>query len=230
MGEPSKNTHKQPSFTLPSLTLPFAHLNLRFNPFGELDIDDRARAAVIDYQQWIDTFLKTPNFILQFSGDCGRGKSTHLHGLKMHLQEHFPDVSYSYFAEDEIVRSLPNKASLLILDETQRIPKRLRQKLWKRNCGLILGTHEDHSQEFVKHGRVFEHVLLEGITEDKLRQVLEGRLELARRTSNTSILNPIPYFTDNTLKKLIETFGDDIRAIEHHLYDVFQDLKEVGHV
>ena len=204
---------------------PFAHLNLRFNPFGEIDIDDRARAAVIDYQPWVDAFLKNPNFVLQFSGRCGRGKSTHLHGLKMHLQRHFPDVSYTYYAEDEIVRSLPNKASLLILDETQRIPKRLRQKLWKRNCGFIIGTHEDHSQEFVKHGREFEHVLLEGITEDKLRQVLEGRLELARRSSNQ-----IPYFTDKTIQELIEKFGDDIRAIEHHLYHVFQDLKEVGHV
>lgn len=217
---------------------PFAHLNLRFNPFGEIDRDDRAKAAVIatqDYERWVNAFLKNPAYILQFSGECGRGKSTHLHLLKKLLQEHFPDATYTYYEEDEVVRSLPNKASLLFLDETQRIPKRLRQKLWKRQYALVIATHEDHSKEFEKHGREFEHVVLEGLSVEKLRRVLEGRLELARRTTNTAIPTaappqPLPYFPDETIQKLIEQFGDDIRAIEHHLYHVFQDLKELGHV
>jgi len=204
---------------------PFAHLNLRFNPFGEIDIDDRARAAIIDYQPWVEKLLKNEKFILQFSGDCGRGKSTHLHALKMHLQEHFPDTSYTYYPEDETPRILPKKSSLLILDETQRIPKRLRQKLWKRDCALIIATHEDHSQEFIQHGREFEHVALEGLSAEKLRRVLEGRLELARRTPAA-----LPYFTEETIQNLIHQFGDDIRAIEHYLYDVFQTMKEVGDV
>jgi fumarate reductase flavoprotein subunit len=71
-----------------TMGLPFAHLNLRFNPFGELDLHLRADVAVVDLADWPKR-LAAGRFAIQFLADCGRGKTTHL----LALRRHFPDAA-----------------------------------------------------------------------------------------------------------------------------------------
>ena len=65
---------------MPTLNLPFAHLNLRFNPFGEATPEERAKLAVVDIERFAQR-LCAPGFAVQFIGEHGRGKSTHLLAL-----------------------------------------------------------------------------------------------------------------------------------------------------
>ena len=67
---------------------PFAKLNLLRNPFGELVREERIPAAVVDVAA-IEPLLNRPRVALQFYGDCGRGKTTHLLALLDHLQNMF---------------------------------------------------------------------------------------------------------------------------------------------
>jgi len=67
------------------IALPFAHLNLRRNPFGELDLSQRAALAVVDVDRFVRR-LAQPGYAVQFTGDRGRGKTTHL----LAILRHFP--------------------------------------------------------------------------------------------------------------------------------------------
>ena len=57
----------------------YAHLNLRWNPFGEATPEERADLALVDYPAF-ESFLK-PGVALELRADHGRGKSTTLWGL-----------------------------------------------------------------------------------------------------------------------------------------------------
>jgi hypothetical protein len=200
--------------------LPFANLNLRRNPFGEPADDERAGLAVID-PDLLDRLVRSlsqPGFAVQFLGECGRGKSTHLHALRAH----FPDAPYIHFAEGERPAPIP-VAPVLFLDETQRLPWRTRRRVFRRDVALAIGTHRDHSRELTRAGRRVETVYLEGFAAPRLHRIIERRIEWARRGPG-----PIPSVGRENVGRLRDRFGGDLRAIEDHLYDVFQALSEAG--
>ena len=101
----------QPLTTVPTLksasqlTLPFIHLNLRFNPFGEIPLKYQPELAVIDAAPLID-HLARPRAVLQLIGEKGRGKTTHLLAIKEFYPKaaspkkggpRYPTVSPSYW-------------------------------------------------------------------------------------------------------------------------------------
>jgi hypothetical protein len=196
--------------------LPFANLNLRRNPFGEPPDEERAGLAVVDpgLLDRLARSLSEPGFAVQFMGDCGRGKSTHLHALRAR----FPDAPYVYFAEGERPQPIP-RAPVLFLDETQRLPWRTRHQLFRRGVALALGTHRDHSRELVRAGCRVETVRLTGFPTPTLRRIIERRIEWARRGPG-----PVPALGPGSVARLHDRFDGDLRAIEDHLYDVFQTL------
>ena len=202
-----------------TLRLPFAELNLRYNPFGELPSGERGNLAVplVDMERLIDQ-LKQPGFAVQFLGDEGRGKSTHLLALK----KHFPDATYVYFPEDGPHPNIPNEP-VLFLDELQRVPVRRRRKLFKRRASWVIGSHFDHQLEFKRGGLRSETCVISGLDSERLHKILSGRIEAARRVDD----EPIPEMGKPAIDALLARFGDDIRGIEHHLYGVFQQMKEV---
>ena len=57
--------------------LPYACINLRRNPFGDLDLAERAELAIVDVASIIAR-LDNPRYAVQFVGDKGCGKTTHL--------------------------------------------------------------------------------------------------------------------------------------------------------
>jgi hypothetical protein len=195
------------------MDLPFAHLNLRFNPFGEAGLDERPSLAVVDLPDL------HPGDVFQFVGDSGRGKTTHL----LALWGRHPGAVYERLQEgqDRCRGPLP-ESGLLLLDEAQRLrPSRLRSLL-RRQGPTVLGTHLDLSQAA---RRSIPTVFLRGLDPSRLRSIVERRIGWARRSDG-----PVPEVPDTTLRSLIQRHGDDLRAIEGTLYDAIQSMKEPGPV
>ena len=71
------------------MRLSFSHLNLKFNPFGELNVQQRKQVCVVDIDS-IKDGLKKDGIAIQFLADHGRGKTTHL----LSLHKFYPEAEY----------------------------------------------------------------------------------------------------------------------------------------
>ena len=199
--------------------LPFAHLNLRRNPFGEVQSAERAALAVVGVDRFVQR-LSQPGYAVQFIGEKGRGKTTHL----LAIRRHFPHAAYVHICEGQRPR-IPHGRPLLI-DEMQRLPRRRRRRVYRRGVSLALGTHEDVGPELVRAGFEVDCVYpAELLDARRLHQIVNHRIEWARRSPG-----PLPRVTLQTARLLIDRFGDDVRAIELYLYDLFQDLSGIQDV
>ena len=171
--------------------------------------------AVLDVEisPWLER-LRKPGFALQIMGECGRGKTTHL----LALRRSFPSAPYLYHPEDEPSPRVP-LAPLLFIDEMQRFSAWTRWRLLRRSASFVIGTHGDHRAEFRRAGLDYGMLELRGLSPERLRAILERRVEAARRAPG-----PVPTFEPATIHALIERFGDDLRNTQDHLYEVFQRL------
>ena len=88
--------------------LPFSHLNLRCNPFGELTTEEWATLADVDVEPFLATLL-VPHSAIQFIGEKGYGKTTHL----LAIRSHFESAGYVHLPEGER-RRIPAGTPLLI--------------------------------------------------------------------------------------------------------------------
>jgi hypothetical protein len=197
------------------LRLAYSHLNLRWNPFGEISQEDVAQLAVVQVEQYVER-LNHPGFALQFLGEPGRGKTTHI--LKLH--DYYPEAPYLHFRENADIPAIP-QAPLLFLDETQRLPRSLRRQVFSRQASFVIGTHYDHARELQKAGKVYNSIHLRGITRDHLETVIQRRIEWARRNPG-----PVPVISIGRIDQLIQEYGDDLLRILHQLYEEFQVLEE----
>lgn len=205
-----------------AVTLPFQELNLRINPFGALTAEESAKLAVVNID--LNSYarrLNRPGFAIQFFGSSGRGKSTHISVI----HAHFPDQPYTYIPDGEPVPKIPD-TSVQFIDEMQRIPRSSRLTILKRQASFVIGSHRDHSREFKQAGLEYKVFRLHGLTIDRLMIIVRQRIEWARRNPQP----PIPYLTKEAAHNLITMYGDDLWAIENHLYEVFQELNQVGEV
>jgi hypothetical protein len=195
------------------IRLPYSHLNLRVNPFGEPDLGERARLAVVTLPPW------TADVPLQLIGGCGSGKTTHLLALQArHLDSQYYRLD---LGQDRLPRRSADSAPLIV-DEAQRLRRSHLRNLVQRHGRLALGSHEDLS---VVAGRPFVTVRLGGWTLDRVRSIVKRRIEWARRGAG-----PVPTVSDAFLQALLARHNDSVRGIEWELYDVFQKLEEVCRV
>ncbi len=198
------------------LTLPFAHLNLRRNPFGELTQDARPALAVLDPAPYLQ-LLAEPRATLLFLGDKGRGKTTHLLTIRAARAG-----TYVHLPEDGPLPTVPVGLPLLYLDECQRLSRRTRRRLFRGSGALVLASHEDHGAELRAAGRVVTRVEVgELLTIERLDSIVSRRIDAARRGPGSTPRVPL-----SSLKLLVARYGDDVRSIEHHLYERFQALEE----
>ncbi len=189
--------------------LPFAHLNLRWNPFGEPAREDRGGLAVVDLPEL------RPGDPVQIIGERGRGKTTHL----LALAARHPGAVYECVAEgSDRFTGAPADGSIFLLDEAQRVRPPLLRRLLARSLTLALGTHGDLS---AAAGRPLRTVRAGDVTPDRLEEILRRRIEWARRGPG-----PVPRVPAEAVGRLIGRHGGDVRAIEGRLYDVFQELEE----
>jgi len=194
--------------------LPFAHLNLRWNPFGEPTPEERAGLAIVTLPE-----LRSGD-VVQIVGESGHGKTTHLLALRAsHRHAVYEKVEEG---EDRWRSRLPS-AGPFLLDEAQRLRPRLRRRLFATAETLALGTHEDLST--LTERPVHTVHLSRLTTVARLQAIVERRIEWARRGSG-----PVPVVPEDALLALASTYGSDVRAIEWRLYEIFQHLKEPGHV
>ncbi len=64
--------------------LAFAHLNLRYNPFGAMSLERMGELAQVDTERYIG-LLRPERAAVQFVGDKGFGKTTRLQALRRAL-------------------------------------------------------------------------------------------------------------------------------------------------
>jgi hypothetical protein len=196
-----------------ALRLPFAHLNLRRNPFGEPPVEARAALAIVDLPE-----LRAGDPV-QLIGDSGRGKTTHL----LALRARHPGAVYERLHEGESrLRTPAPSGGVFLLDEAQRLNPADLRRLFAGSLVLALGTHDDLSPIA---GRPLRTVRVDVVDVARLRAIVDRRLEWARREPG-----PVPVVTDAVLSVLVARHGTDVRAIEGTLYDAVQRLEEPGHV
>ena len=196
-------------------TLPFAHLNLRRNPFGEFSVEEWTRLADVEVEEF-DEFLREPGSALQFVGEKGYGKTTHL----LAIRSRFPDAAYVHIPEGERAE-IPDGNPQLI-DEAQRLTRQQKRRAFRSSVPLVLGTHRDFARELARAGRRVRTVAVgDRMNSTLLTRILNSRIEWVRRDEG-----PVPGVRHRTAARLLERFGPDVRRIQYELYLVFQDMKD----
>lgn len=206
-------------------------LNLRRNPFGEPPVEDMASLIVCEHldtlEDSVNEAMHTPaaRCIVQFMGQCGRGKSSHMRALNAR----FPQAPRLYFAAHEPHPTLPNLRGtpLLFLDETQRLSWWTRQRLWRSHTTLVIATHTDHRQEWMARSQRFIHMPIGGLDRARLRAIIEARITWATRDPHQP---PGIDIDDDILDALIERHDDDLRAMLSTLYELVQCTPRPGPV
>jgi hypothetical protein len=189
---------------------------LRRNPFGELPLDRRGVVAVADLDSEI-AHLRDGG-VVQFFGESGRGKSTALHALTHRLDR----AAYERVPRDGTVPDWPG-ADLLLVDELQFLDPRARLDLWRGSTPIACGTHRPFADEIRQAGRRVATVDLNRERSlDELAAMFRRRIEAHRREDD----RPVPTLEQSTLHRLREQYASDHRAMENHLYEVFQALDE----
>jgi hypothetical protein len=185
-------------------------LNLRWNPFSEPNLDERAELAV-----QIPDFSLEPKKAILILGEKGRGKTTHL--LTLHQKN--LNAPYVHLPEFGLQPRIP-RGKIIFLDEAQRLPRLTRRFIWQRAETWVIASHENHTRELQQAGFTVQIMTLTGLTLAKLEAVIEKRLEWARRSDGD-----IPRVAQEKLKRLLFQYGDDLRSIEGALYDEYQQMQ-----
>ena len=201
--------------------------NLVRNPFGELTREERVQLAVVDLAPVLAQLTERrsdgtsrwlPRTAFQFMGECGRGKTTHM----LAIADQFEDSAYVYLAEDAPCPAIPTGTPLLI-DEAQRLPRRVLKQITQTASTLILATHRDLTKPLRRAGyEVATQRIGLTLSAEKLAVVLNQRIQASRRDS----LKPTPVLSIDVAQELIRRFGTDIRGIESYLYDIVQSQVE----
>lgn len=200
--------------------LPFAHLNLRRNPFGSLEAQDWGALALVPFcLDALAAEMKSKNLALQFLGNAGRGKSTHL----MAIHSRFADQPFTYVGPNE--RPDVGNGEILFVDEIQRLNRWRRKRAFRRRQSIVIGSHEDLTTELQKAGYETRSWQAGGTSRAALREILHRRVTHFRRNPGE-----IPLLSDEAIAALHARHGDDLRQIINSLYTAYQNLSEVRHV
>lgn len=192
--------------------LPWARWNLWRNPFGELTREERAELAIVSPEERSRCSVREGQAV-QLIGACGRGKTTRMLAIERGL----PGASYVYLAEDEPCPAIPVGDPLLI-DEAQRLPRSVRQRIFSTGLPLILATHEDLGRPLRRFGYAVQTIHIgDENTPELLCRLLNRRITASRLTAG-----PVPTVSQQQAERLIRRFGTNVRAIEHFLYEQLQ--------
>jgi hypothetical protein len=204
---------------------PFAKLGLYRNPFGELTREERAELAVVDVDGIVSFLQGKFRRAVQFLGDCGYGKTTHL----LAIQAAVSGAVFVYFPEKGPRPNLPqdqpaqrHPLPMLLIDEAQRMGWRRRRQMMAWSGPLAIATHADLSPQLERAG--FE-VLRVNVAAPKrpseLATILNRRVEASRLTSGK--VKP-PQIELQDAEALIAKYASNLRAIEQELFERYQHM------
>ena len=193
--------------------LPYNHLNLKQNPFGELDIIKRQELATVDAYSLLNKLME-PGFAVQYIGEKGRGKTSNL----LALHRFFPRTPYVRVRIEG--KNIIPPGTPLFIDEAQHLSLWRRLRLFNRNRSYVIGTHEDLGKELRAKGLDFQTIYLgKNLNVAKLARIFQIRIEHVRRE-----VGPVPRIKYKTIQELMDRYRDDIRSMEDELYERFQSL------
>jgi hypothetical protein len=197
--------------------LPFTHLNLQRNPFGEPPPGERTALVVADVEALADQLMR-PGKAIQLMGEHGRGKTSRLLALQSRLSDRLGQpVPYVRLRDD---RAIP-AGRVILLDEGALLPRRAWWRLL-RVGSLAVSTHLNLKALLWPLGFQVRTHRVAGVDAARLAQIFERRLEWARWGPG-----PIPTIPRVTIETLIGRYGDDVRSMEGALYDRIQAMDEV---
>ena len=185
-----------------------------------MDPARRADLAVVDIGEIVSQ-LRSPRFAVQFLGDCGRGKTTHLLAIRASIGR----GPYMHIAEGQRVRTLPEapEGAAIFIDELQRLPRSLRRKLLGGKNPLALGTHKDFRRALERAGYEVRTVRpAELLSAARVKSIFDRRIEHARRFEGA-----VPAIGGDTVADLLRRYGSNVRGMEHEMYERFQELQGV---
>jgi len=222
---PSQRSFRVLEFGFPLLSpLPFAHLNLRRNPFGEFSKEERTQLALVDLNaaiQHLEQQTEIHRPVVQFVGEKGFGKTTHL----LAIAARFARSAYVHIPEGERVR-IPDDGEPLLIDEAQRLTFWQQIRLFRSDRPLVLGTHRDFTRQLHRAGRSVLTLAADRHTNaNHVASIANARILAVRRTDG-----PTPRVTAATANLLYLQFGSDIRSMQHSLYEIFQQLRSIQDV
>lgn len=193
--------------------MPLAHWNLGRNPFGELTREERAEVAIVDVDS-ITPLVQNDHRAVQFIGDCGRGKTTRMLALHRVLT----DSTYAYLPEHGPCPSIAAGRPVMI-DEAQRLPRRIRKQIFALGLPLVLATHRDLTRPLKRVGyQVVTFHIGDGNDPMLVYQALNRRIQASCLNSQ----QPVPELSMDDATELVNRFGSDVRAMEGYLYDIVQ--------
>jgi energy-coupling factor transporter ATP-binding protein EcfA2 len=199
---------------------PFAHLNLRRNPFGDLsgvsEPLDRVGTSVSEWADW----LATSRRMIEFVGPRGCGKSVRLRALA-NLVASADDGAVEVVEVEGRAPLEWHDAEWLFVDEAQFV----RTEEWRRlaaspPAGLAVASHE--SLERVAKRLAFDRRSIDCATVDarRISQMVHTRIEAVRRKSGAP-----PSVSEEACDWLMSKYGANLRRCVSHLYEVFQRLE-----
>lgn len=198
----------------------FHKLGYRRNPFGALTAEEWAAVAVLPSAA-VPLLASAGHW--QILGPMGSGKTTCLLGLQAHFVDHKRVVAYEYLPEGQNWFETPaDGLDLFLLDEAQRLRRRERRRLMDlaRSGGfrLIVSSHEDMTPLFARWQLPLSTVSLAAQASPEHYQAV-----LARRLNYFAMPGLARVSLGETaVHFLYDTFGQNLRAAEYFLYEVWQ--------
>lgn len=206
-------------------SLPFARLNLRWNPFGEPAFEEHPALFAGGLEDWPSFLSNGPtgegggaSRALQLLGPSGCGKTTSLRSLK----ELLPDATLVAWCPVGGWPELPaTQAGLLLVDDAHMARGAFFRKIHLYRA-VAMATQKDLAGSFRASGFELKTVLMpDRVTLTRLVEMVQRRLEWARRCPG-----PLPEVEKGALKKLLNHHGPDLKAIQADLYDRYQQLED----
>jgi hypothetical protein len=204
---------------------PFSRLGLTRNPFGSLTNAERQATLVLPP----DLFELVGNHQrVQIMGERGRGKTMLLFALCRHYEQHGERILYEGLPEGKKrYRATRTQMDSFALDEAQRLDwwgRRQLRRLLPHLKRALIGTHRDMAALLGGDG---QPVLT--LQAAEFMSVTHLDILLARRINYFAERETYTTLAPDTAAYLAATFGDDVRAMEMRLYEVFQQCVSLDH-
>lgn len=192
----------------------YERLFLKENPFGERTREQRAALAFVNCAPFLEHLKNaspTSRKAVQFMGEKGRGKSTRLLAMSQR-----PGAFFFRASRDDI-ETVPARVDLLLLDELHLAPFLRKRALYKRTNALVVSTHRNLYASLKRANFDVLCVRVENTSPQDVYEIFRRRIEDVRLDKRA------PSFDVAHAQRLVARFGDDIRAMESHLYECVQN-------